>query len=247
MSDKEIPATWRIASDYDPNEHMMSLKGKAYLDVANRLLWFVRDQRDFIVRGCATCNYIIRSELVEQDRQAGFAQFKTYVRDVLGNEATMYGSETAKDFGDYAEKASTKSLGRALAMLGYGTAAAPEMDEGDRIVDTPIERKPQPAQPQQRPFTAHPPVIRPAVDEPGEKRKQQLQRQNDAELAEQPWPFLQDVELRNALNKRNIRDVAAVTAFVASATHKLHEPVTYADRDVCLAAATSLEGLAGKR
>jgi hypothetical protein len=146
---------------------MMSLKGKAYLDVANRLLWFVRDQRDFIVRGCATCNYIIRSELVEQDRQAGFAQFKTYVRDVLGNEATMYGSETAKDFGDYAEKASTKSLGRALAMLGYGTAAAPEMDEGDRIVDTPVERKPQPAQPpQQRPFTANPPVIRPAVDEP---------------------------------------------------------------------------------
>ena len=171
-SDKEIPATWRIASDYDPNDHMMSLKGKAYLDVANRLLWFVRDQRDFIVRGVATCNYIIRSELVEQDRQAGFAQFKTYVRDVLGNEATMYGSETAKDFGDYAEKASTKSLGRALAMLGYGTAAAPEMDEGDRIVDTPVERerKQQPAPPaQQSAFVARPPVIHPAVDEPTAK------------------------------------------------------------------------------
>ena len=165
-NDKEIPASWRIASDYDPNEHMMFLKGKAYLDVANRLLWFVRDQRDFIVRGCATCNYIVRTELVEQDREAGFAQFKTYVRDVLGNEATMYGSETAKDFGDYAEKASTKSLGRALAMLGYGTAAAPEMDEGDRIVDSPVERKREQPAPQQSQFTARPPLIHAPADEP---------------------------------------------------------------------------------
>ena len=54
----------------------------------------------------------------------------------------MYGSETAKDFPDYAEKASTKSLGRALLALGYGTAFAPEMDEGERVVDTPVERRP---------------------------------------------------------------------------------------------------------
>ena len=139
MSEKnEFPATWRIASDYDPNQHLMSLKGKAYLDVQNRMIWFLRDQRDLIARGLANCSHVVRTELVEQDRQAGFAQFKTYVRDVLGNEATMYGSETAKDFGDYAEKASTKSLGRALAMLGYGTQFAPEMDEGERVVDSPV-------------------------------------------------------------------------------------------------------------
>jgi hypothetical protein len=162
----KYPSNWRIAADYDPNQHLMNLKGRDYLNVQNRLLWFIRDQRDFIVRGLATASYVIRTELVEQDREAGFAHFKTYVRDVMGNEATMYGSESAKDFADYAEKASTKSLGRALLALGYGTAFAPEMDEGDRIVDSPVERKPQPAQPpQQRPFTANPPVIRPAVDE----------------------------------------------------------------------------------
>ena len=138
MSEREFPTNWRIASDYDPNQHLMSLKGKAYLDVQNRMIWFLRDQRDLIARGLATTSYVIRTELVEQDRQAGFAQFKTYVRDVLGNEATMYGSETAKDFGDYAEKASTKSLGRALAMLGYGTQFAAEMDEGERVVDSPV-------------------------------------------------------------------------------------------------------------
>ena len=136
-----FPGNWRIAADYDPNAHLMSLKGRDYLNVQNRLLWFIRDQRDFIVRGLATTSYVIRTELVEQDREAGYAHFKTYVRDVLGNEATMYGSEAAKDFADYAEKASTKSLGRALLALGYGTAFAPEMDEGDRVVDTPVDRR----------------------------------------------------------------------------------------------------------
>jgi hypothetical protein len=138
---REFPANWHIAADYDPNNHLMQLKGRNYLNVQNRLLWFIRDQRAFISGGLARVSYVIQTELVELDREAGFAHFKTYVRDVLGNESTMYGSESAKDFGDFAEKASTKSLGRALLALGYGTAFAPEMDEGERVVDTPVERK----------------------------------------------------------------------------------------------------------
>jgi hypothetical protein len=138
---REFPDNWHIAADYDPNNHLMQLKGRDYLNVQNRLLWFIRDQRAFISGGLARVPYVIQTELVELDREAGFAHFKTYVRDVLGNESTMYGSESAKDFGDFAEKASTKSLGRALLALGYGTAFAPEMDEGERVVDAPVERK----------------------------------------------------------------------------------------------------------
>jgi hypothetical protein len=138
---RDFPANWHIAADYDPNNHLMQLKGRDYLNVQNRLLWFIRDQRAFISGGLARVPYVIQTELVELDREAGFAHFKTYVRDVLGNESTMYGSESAKDFGDFAEKASTKSLGRALLSLGYGTAFAPEMDEGERVVDAPVERK----------------------------------------------------------------------------------------------------------
>lgn len=37
-TDKTLPANWRIAADYDPNQHLMSLKGKDYLNVQNRLL-----------------------------------------------------------------------------------------------------------------------------------------------------------------------------------------------------------------
>jgi ssDNA-binding Zn-finger/Zn-ribbon topoisomerase 1 len=55
--------------------------------------------------------------------------------------------ESKRDFGDFIEKAETKAVGRALAMLGYGTQfAADELDEGQRIVDSPEERnrkKPQ--------------------------------------------------------------------------------------------------------
>ena len=147
----QFPGNWRIAADYDPNQHLISLKGRDYLNVQNRLLWFIRDQRDFIVRGLATTSYVIRTELVEHDREVGYAHFKTYVRDVLGNEATMYGSEAAKDFADYAEKASTKSLGRALLALGYGTAFAPEMDEGERVVDAPVDRRRGPSAAPARP------------------------------------------------------------------------------------------------
>jgi hypothetical protein len=149
---KQYPANWLIAQDYNPNDHLMNLKGKDYLNVQNRLIWFIRDQRALIAQGLATTSYEVRNELVEQDREAGWAHFKTYVRDVLGNEATMYGSESAKDFPDYAEKAATKSLGRALLALGYGAGSAPELDEGERIVDSPVARpsvpRPRPSEPQ---------------------------------------------------------------------------------------------------
>ncbi|HEU0026956.1 MAG TPA: hypothetical protein VFQ25_07555 [Ktedonobacterales bacterium] len=137
-----FPPNWLLAPDYDPNDHLMSLKGKDYLNVQHRLLWFMRDQRDMIASGLAAVPYTIHTELVDLDRETGWAHFRTTVRDVLGNESTMYGSESARDFPDYIEKASTKSLGRALLALGYGAAFAPEMDEGERIVDSPVERRP---------------------------------------------------------------------------------------------------------
>lgn len=160
---QQFPQNWRIGQDFDPNNHLMNLKGRDYLNVQNRLLWFIRDQRALIVAGLATVPYVVQSELVEMDRSTGWAHFKTYVRDVLGNEATMYGSEAAKDFADFAEKASTKSLGRALLALGYGTAFAPEMDEGERVVDTPVDRRP--SQQPQRPRQVST-IREPAVSEP---------------------------------------------------------------------------------
>lgn len=117
---------------FNPNDHMMKLKGKDYLQVAWRLVWFREDHPDFGINAEALA--------LTEDH----AIFKATITDANGIQVSSgHGSESKKDFGDFIEKAETKAIGRALAMLGYGTQfAADELDEGSRIVDSPISRKP---------------------------------------------------------------------------------------------------------
>lgn len=115
---------------FNPNEHMMKLKGKDYLQVMWRLVWFREEHPDYSLDTSAL-------ELTEDH-----AIFKCIIGDANGHlVSTGHGSESKKDFGDFIEKAETKAIGRALAMLGYGTQfAADELDEGERIVDSPVKR-----------------------------------------------------------------------------------------------------------
>ena len=115
---------------FNPNDHMMKLKGKDYLQVAWRLVWFREDHPDFGINTEAL-------SLTEDH-----AIFKTTITDANGLQLSSgHGSESKRDFVDFIEKAETKSIGRALAMLGYGTQfAADELDEGERIVDSPVNR-----------------------------------------------------------------------------------------------------------
>ena len=104
---------------FNPNEHMMKLKGKDYLQVAWRLVWFRDDHPD----------WSLNADIVEQDQE--HAIFKAVICDENGiQKSSGHGSESKRDFGDFLEKAETKAIGRALAMLGYGTQfAADELDE----------------------------------------------------------------------------------------------------------------------
>lgn len=114
---------------FNPKEHMMKLKGKDYLEVKWRLVWFREEHPDFG----------IRTELIElDDKHAVFKASILNTEDRLVSSGT--GSESVKDFGDFIEKAETKAVGRALAMLGYGTQFDPDLEEGDRIVDAPVAR-----------------------------------------------------------------------------------------------------------
>ena len=120
---------------FNPNEHMMSLKGKDYLQVMWRLVW-LRDEHP---------DYQIETTLLHMADDS--AVFKATIANADGFIlAAGHGSETKRDFNDFIEKAETKAVGRALAMLGYGTQFAPELDECEnaekpRIVDSPVPRK----------------------------------------------------------------------------------------------------------
>ena len=119
---------------FNPKDHLMELKGKDYLQVMWRLVWF-RDEKPL---------WSIDTKL--EQLTDNHAVFSAKIFDENGvQKSAGYGSESIKDFRDYIEKAETKAVGRALAMLGYGTQFAPEMDEcedgKDRIVDSPVPKK----------------------------------------------------------------------------------------------------------
>jgi hypothetical protein len=123
-------------TDFDPGKHLTKIgKGNReadYLEVKWRLVWF----RHRHPEGSIETEHII----IDKDIAVFKATARYDIGEGFGGVATGYGSEQPKDFGDYIEKAETKAVGRALAMLGFGTQFAPEMDEGERIVDSPIVR-----------------------------------------------------------------------------------------------------------
>jgi len=111
---------------FKPEEHLIDFMGKRYLPVAARLVWFREDHPD----------WSIQTNIAE--RGNGWAVMKATIFDDRAVAlSSAHKAETKKNFHDYLEKAETGAVGRALAMCGYGTQFAPELVEGERIVDAP--------------------------------------------------------------------------------------------------------------
>lgn len=108
---------------------IMSLKGKDYLEVKYRLVWFREEHPD----------WSIMTELVKLDENYAIAKAQVYgpTGQII---ATAHKREDKQHFQDFIEKCETGAIGRALALCGYGTQFAPEIEEGDRIVDAPAQR-----------------------------------------------------------------------------------------------------------
>jgi hypothetical protein len=106
---------------------LLNLKGKEYLQVAHRLVWF-REEKPA---------WRIQTEFVRLEND--FAIAKASILDDQDNViATAHKREDRQHFSDYAEKSEAGAIGRALAYIGYGTQfTADELDEGQRIVDSP--------------------------------------------------------------------------------------------------------------
>ena len=126
---------------FNPSDHLIPIRKNGppdYLPVAWRLVW-LRDQHPAA---------LIETQHIELDLERNHAIFRATVTIPDGGTATGYGSETARDFGDFIEKAETKAIGRALAALGFGTQfTGDELAEGERIVDSPVQRSVPRSQP----------------------------------------------------------------------------------------------------
>ncbi|MES2964601.1 MAG: hypothetical protein V4760_11975 [Bdellovibrionota bacterium] len=109
---------------------LLNLRGREYLEVKYRLVWFREEHAD----------WAIETELLSVTQESAYA--RAVIKDEKGRViATSHKFETKKGFPDFIEKAETGSIGRALALIGFGTQfCADELDEGDRIVDAPVDR-----------------------------------------------------------------------------------------------------------
>lgn len=102
--------------------HLIRLRdGKLYLPVAARVLWF-RDEHP---------DWSLITEIIEGGYEAGWATLRATVRNAQGDIiSTGTKTESKQDFpAGWIEKAETGAIGRALAMAGYGTQFAPELEE----------------------------------------------------------------------------------------------------------------------
>ncbi|MGE3598793.1 MAG: hypothetical protein AB7N70_24930, partial [Dehalococcoidia bacterium] len=132
---------------FDPAKHLTRINGNEYLEVRWRVKWLRDDAPDSQ----------ITTEMLELTPD--FALFRATVTRIVGAEvvgvATGHGSETAGDFRDYIEKAEQKSIGRALAHLGYGTQFVGGEAVAHRPGDAPVDgsvrvsRFPSPDRPNQ--------------------------------------------------------------------------------------------------
>lgn len=135
--------------------HLMDLKGKKYLPVAQRLIWFREEHPKAQIK----TEYMV-FEPTE-------ATCRASIIDEQGvTLATAHKTETKTSFKfGHAEKAETGAVGRALAFIGYGTQfCADELDEGESVVDAPIEgqsSQDKGQNEQKRPMESYPKVIAP--------------------------------------------------------------------------------------
>lgn len=111
---------------------LTNLKGKDYLMVAYRIQWMNEVHP----------NFEISTDFPLVTDEQTIARAKVTLMDLEGKvikTATATKRETKKDFSDHTEKAETAAIGRCLALLGFGTQfALADLDEGDRIVDSPV-------------------------------------------------------------------------------------------------------------
>jgi len=117
-----------MTEKFNPNKYIMNMRGKDYLEVKWRIVWF-RDEHP---------SGAIVTELASTDPVV----MKAIISDEEGRIlATGYGTPKTQGIasGRPFEGAETAAIGRALAVAGYGTQFTGE-DEGEHLADSPTTK-----------------------------------------------------------------------------------------------------------
>jgi hypothetical protein len=201
---------------FDAAAHMGTIRTRQgmqrYLAVKHRILWLRSEHPDAE----------IMVEKVDGGLEAGWVEFKATVRiPSTGAAATDYGSETQQDFPDYYEKAATKATGRALALLGYGTDAAPDLDDGEPMdgrAAAKDERADRRATPEQRAEIAaqHERNVGPAPPSPPRRAAREI-----APHPPPPPPPRPDDDRSNVHQHAQLRTLAELGCDVMAGVHRL--------------------------
>jgi hypothetical protein len=119
---------------FDFKRHLIKVQGgRTYLPVSARIVWFREQHPDWAVV----------TEIVEINHEKQFAIFRATIFNSEGKiMATGTKKEDVKGFGDYVEKAETGSVGRALALCGFGTQFSPELDDTSTGNNRPAQNGP---------------------------------------------------------------------------------------------------------
>lgn len=115
---------------FDAKKYLVAVRSGSkpdYLPVSARLLWLRSEHPDAIVE--------TKHVSISQEE----AVFMARITIPGGGSATAYGTEKAREFKDFVEKAETKSIGRALKHLGYGTEFT--NDDGEIEANSAISRQ----------------------------------------------------------------------------------------------------------
>lgn len=190
-------------------------------------------------RRVATC-FGLSLELVREERgfdEAGNLSYSVLYRAIAPNGRAMTGDGMYVN-GEKVDRngkpvyvsehfiratAHTRAKNRAISdLVGGGEVSAEEMPDDEPRQRQPIQR-PTPINKRQAPAPAQVYAV-PSEPEPLE----------EVDDAGERWPFISDVDFRQALNKAHIRTVDAVQQFVERVTQKPHTEARRADRTVCM-------------
>lgn len=168
---------------------LLNLRGKPYLQVAHRIVWFREDHPNWSIETTVTPDFenrrcVAKATIINEEGEA---------------IATAHKVEDSAGFNDYVEKSETGAIGRALALCGYGTQFAPEFDEGERLADSPAQPARQPIKPSQ------PSLLPPQATQPASDRRTHVKRLAEAN----GWKLEQVAELVKSHGVSNVDALSA--------------------------------------